>query len=152
MRLSLRALVKSQILYSALKRNKFQKTHILKMEYLSPTISYTCSNVSSVFAWNLPVQLGCYNSCSWISYLNAAVWCKNADRALTIQGDQHDVVLCVCVVGSDHRILSVTRTKDALNLLLPWLVPVDDSAFLSALKPQAGGFVPLIGCKKTSTV
>lgn len=44
---------------------------------------------------------------------------------LTIRGDQHDVVLCVCVMGSDHRILSVTRTKGHIRSLVPLVVPVD---------------------------
>jgi len=47
---------------------------------------------------------------------------------------------------------AVTRAKEALNLLFPWLVPIDDCGFLSTLKPRTGGFVPLIGCKNPSTV
>lgn len=37
--LSLKALVKSQILYSALKENKFQKTCIIKLELFLPILS-----------------------------------------------------------------------------------------------------------------
>lgn len=101
MRWSLKALVKSQILYSALKRNKFQKTHILKMECLSPTISYTFSDVCSVFRWDLPVQLGCYTSTlvhesyTWTRRFIV----KMQTEHLSIWGDQYDVVLCVCVFG-----------------------------------------------------
>ena len=56
------------------------------------------------------------------------------------------VCVCVCVcVGGDCRIISVTRTKNGIKSLIPCLVQMPDSGFLSTLKRWAVDSLPLVG-------
>ena len=63
-----------------------------------------------------------------------------------IGGDCRIICVCVCVcVGGDFRIISVTRTKNGIKSLIPCLVQMPDSGFLSTLKRWAVDSLPLVG-------
>lgn len=117
----------------SLKRNKFQKTHILKVECLLPTISYTFSDFISVLGWNFPVYLGiCVSTAKpeiWVSWTSAQIlWPLKGTRA-------------ALPVWWDCRL--VTRMGASTGCLL-----VGSSrwwGFLSVVKPVAGGFSPQWG-------